>query len=185
VLEGVVRALNQFGYGAATTDVICRSARVARGGLLHHFPSKAGLMAAVADHCLERMADERRARRSQTEAAFEDILMGSLLEPYGVALSELIVASRSDGALKARLGPLMEHLIARQAHAGDSLARRWGVSDTATLATMVYLHMAARRGLAMLALAGAPQDITIEALALLRRYTFCMRKDLTTGDRQD
>jgi AcrR family transcriptional regulator len=169
VLEGAVDALNRLGYGGVTTTVVCEASGVTRGGLLHHFPSKAGLMAAAATHCLERLAIDRKARRANSPPAGDPVLEG-LLEPYGVALTEIIVASRSDPELGARFGPVIEDLMQRQAKAAENLAAAWGVGDRRRMQAMVYLHMAALRGLAMLSLAGGPERATLDALELLRDY---------------
>jgi len=169
VLEGAVAALNRFGYGAVTTTVLCETAGVTRGGLLHHFPTKAGLMAAVGEHCLARLADDRRTRR-RVPVENPDLIMQGLLEPHGVALMELIVASRSDVELKDRFEPVIEDLMRRQENAVAWRAEHWATNDVRRLRAMVYLHMAARRGLAMLALAGAPEEATADALGLLAEY---------------
>jgi AcrR family transcriptional regulator len=180
VLEGAVDALNRLGYGGVTTTVVCATSGVARGGLLHHFPTKAGLMAAAATHCLERLAIDRKTRRSRDlpDPTVGAVLEG-LLEPYGVALTEIIVASRSDSELKARFAPVIEELMQRQATAGENLAGRWGVEDLRRMRAMVYLHMAALRGLAMLSLAGAPEEATVDALDLLRDYRAQLRGRLS------
>jgi len=179
VLEGAVEALNRLGYGGVTTTVLCEASGVTRGGLLHHFPSKAGLMVAAAEHCLTRLADDRRERRQAGDASRRDVIMESLLEPYGVALMELIVASRSDPDLKARFGPVIDDLMRRQDHAVGKRAAEWGSGDLRRLHAMVYLHMAARRGLAMLVLAGAPADATADALELLAEHREEIRGKLT------
>ena len=57
VLDAFTRILVDDGERAATMDATARAARVSKGGLLYHFPSKSGLEAALVER-LERLAQE-------------------------------------------------------------------------------------------------------------------------------
>jgi len=84
----------------STNDVV-RRARVSRGALAHHFPTKADLVTAAAERLVERRGAEFRARfeaiapeRRTPERALE-VLWSFYDDPSGLALIELTVVSRN------------------------------------------------------------------------------------------
>src|SRR5688572_1554763 len=50
LLEATVRSLSERGYTRTSTTEVSRRARVSRGAQLHHFPTKAELVAAAVEH---------------------------------------------------------------------------------------------------------------------------------------
>src|SRR5262245_25277648 len=61
LLDATVAVLIERGYKATSTPVICRRARVSRGGSLHHFASKADLVTAAVEHLFRRRLEEMGA----------------------------------------------------------------------------------------------------------------------------
>src|SRR5580704_12862343 len=52
ILAAAVRCLNDVGYAQTSTVRVAAEADVARGSLLHQFPTRIDLILAVADHAL-------------------------------------------------------------------------------------------------------------------------------------
>lgn len=116
LLDAAVDCLCETGYAGLSTNEVVRRAEVSRGALAHHFPTKADLVAAVAEQLMRQRADEfaRRfgdrpaGRRTGPEAL--DVLW-SLYDDRGFfALLELTVAARSDDELRALLASMPEQL---------------------------------------------------------------------------
>lgn len=62
IRKAAVMCLYKRGYGATTTVSVASTAKVSRGAMLHHFPSKADLMPAALAHVLEEnVADFSKA----------------------------------------------------------------------------------------------------------------------------
>src|SRR2546422_865240 len=61
ILDAAVDTLIELGYARTTTLEVQRRAELSRGALLHHFPSKAGLLAATIEHLAEMRGRELRA----------------------------------------------------------------------------------------------------------------------------
>jgi AcrR family transcriptional regulator len=55
LLSVAARLASERGMGAVTLDAVAASADVSKGGLLHHFPSKASLLEAMLDSLLDRL----------------------------------------------------------------------------------------------------------------------------------
>ena len=167
LIEATIDCLNRVGYAGTTTLLVNEVSGVTRGGMLHHFPSKVDLLIATAEHCLARMRDERRARAAAGGHIFG--LMEVERGRFGVALTEIMLGSRSDPALADRFKPVGELILARQRRAAAMTTEREGLEDPAVMEAMVWLTMGAIRGMSLMQLAGVDSGYTDQALTLLRK----------------
>jgi AcrR family transcriptional regulator len=107
LLDAAIDCLVERGYAATTTIETARRAGVSRGAQLHHFPTKADLLASAVEHLFDR-------RRAEFLDAFEAIdpdadrldaaldLLWSMFQGRAfVAWTELWVAARTDPELAA------------------------------------------------------------------------------------
>jgi AcrR family transcriptional regulator len=110
VLDATVDALVEDGYAATTISHIQERAGVARGTLLHHFPTRAALLVAVVEDIAARRLDvlDRRAgaRPSGDWDEAIDLVWRDLQSPAFLAALELWVAARTDPALRSALAPV-------------------------------------------------------------------------------
>lgn len=116
VLEAALECLAELGYGGTTTTAVAERAGVSRGAQLHHFPTRASLIAAAVEHLYARL-------RADYEKAFAKISPGA--DRLGAAIDlfwkvwqdarlhavlELHVAARTDQELAFALKPVaIEH----------------------------------------------------------------------------
>lgn len=107
LLDATIACVVQHGYAGASTPVICKRAKVSRGAQLHHYPTKAELVAAAVERLFEKRHEEFRRRLAQLPAAGSARLhaaLGALWEIYSsktlAAWMELVVAARTDAALR-------------------------------------------------------------------------------------
>ena len=153
IIEAAIHCLNRVGYGQTTTLLIQEQARVPRGTLLHHFPTRVDVMLAVAEHVvftnrkviIERLIAVPRGR--ERFFAMTDVCFEVFTEPPAIAFLEILIASRNDPVLGLRLPPLIEDLEKAQRDSIWDVARDIGVTDRAAVETMAELHQAAQRGL--------------------------------------
>lgn len=109
LLDAAVASLLEVGYARTTTLEVQKRAGVSRGALLHHFPSKATLLAAAIEHVVrERGADlERRLSAmpggGARSGAALDLLWSVYADPYIQVSIELWASSRTDAELRAAL----------------------------------------------------------------------------------
>jgi AcrR family transcriptional regulator len=129
VCEAAVAQLAEEGFHGASIVKVARRAGVSQGALQHHYPSKEALVVALADHLLARSVRWfARARMDLSVApdAFAEIVRRSWREQFKsadfAALLEILVASRTDEALRARLTPAL---------------RRWRAAIDAELAELL------------------------------------------------
>lgn len=175
LLEATIACLYELGYHRTSTVLVTARAGVSRGSLLHQFPSKADLMVAAAEH----IADLRgRAHVAGMEGVplgperltrLVDILWGQMSSPSGIARLEILLGSRSDLELAAKLTPLNARLDAMHRDLVWALARALGATDRKPIDAMVQLYAAALRGLSVDALFPESRAHVSAAVELLKQ----------------
>lgn len=112
LLDAALEVLAERGYAATTTVEVARRAGVSRGAQLHHFPTKAELLAAAVEHLYARRRAEYRAAVATMPAgedridASVDLLWSMFSGPTFPAWLELQVAARTDDELRPLVAEL-------------------------------------------------------------------------------
>lgn len=121
LLEAAFTCLLEGGYGATTVGHVQQQAGVARGTLLHHFPTRSALMGAVVEDVVERRLELLTTARDDDPAPASwddvvDLVWRELQSPAFAVALELWVAARTDAELRGAVGPL-ERRVGRETHA--------------------------------------------------------------------
>jgi AcrR family transcriptional regulator len=109
LLDATVDCLVRYGYAGTTTTRVTELAGVTRGAQVHHFPTRADLVAAAVRHlavrrtelALEKIAEVRQSP-DPLDAAL-DLLWEIHQGPVLYATIEMWVAARTDEELKEQL----------------------------------------------------------------------------------
>jgi AcrR family transcriptional regulator len=119
ILDATIACIIEGGYARATTVNVVKQAQVSRGALLHHFPTRATLVAEAIGHLagerlnmLKREARRMVPQHGGTGSAL-DLLWGSFSGDLFQAALELWVAARTDPDLRQALVPV-ERTIGRR-----------------------------------------------------------------------
>ena len=110
LIEATIACLDTYGYAATSINRIQEKASVSRGALTHHFPSKEDLIVATLDRLLISTLHPSLPSKDIHKAAglAEDLqfIARSLSRSRnGRALAEVLLATRTDVQLKARVAP--------------------------------------------------------------------------------
>ncbi len=114
LLDATVDCLARLGYAGTTTTEIAKRARVSRGAQLHHYPRKEDLVIASVEHVFRlRLEDFAKAfanvpAETDRRPIAVDLLWSMFQGPVFHAWLELIVASRTDKALREALRAMNE-----------------------------------------------------------------------------
>lgn len=130
VIEAAIVAISECGYAGASTTLIAAKAGVSRGAMVHHYPTRAALMAQVVQHVFEKEMVEYETARVRTGVGnrlydWPKLLWTVLSRPSGMAVLEILQATRSDGELAALVVPMQDAVeqsalgIMRGAFGGD------------------------------------------------------------------
>ncbi|MEZ5938589.1 MAG: TetR/AcrR family transcriptional regulator [Hyphomonadaceae bacterium] len=186
LISAAIDSLCTRGFGATTLQVVTDEAGVSRGAVLHHFPTKVDLMLAVAEYAAGKQNRHVARLLADTEPGMErflgitaatwDVMSG----PPAIALLEIMMGSRSDPELRQRLAPVMGELEAAQREGVWEEAERAGIKDRETIETMVYLHIAAMRGLVLDLMFSGDAGRVDAAVKLLVQYKLGLTGRLIT-----
>lgn len=102
ILEAAMTLFAEVGFHEATNAAIADRAKMTRGAMLYHFPTREDLLAAVVDHiqaqrsALFRAADEERPAGVDAADHAIDAYWRLLKTPPFLAFAELEAAARTD-----------------------------------------------------------------------------------------
>lgn len=153
LVEAAIATLVELGYSSTTTVEVVRRAGVSRGAMLHHFPTRADLLLATADHIMSSQSAFRRQLLRDVERgeprffAITDASWATMQQPEAVALIEMMLGARGDTELAERFATLMREGVKQREAGSAEVADDIGYADGRLIAAMVRLHTAAMRGL--------------------------------------
>jgi AcrR family transcriptional regulator len=155
LLDATIDCLVEDGYAGTTTTRIVERAGVSRGAQVHHFPTKAELVAEAVRHLAERRAEEFLGEAREVPAKgrrrFErvlDLLWRIHMGPLFAASVELWVAARADEDLRERLIEVEREIAALTSAAVNDIFP--DLADVPGFRDAVDSSLATMRGLALL-----------------------------------
>lgn len=176
LINATIDCLYRRGYAATTTIVVAEEAKVSRGAMLHHFPTRVDLLLAAAEHILEdqRASRAKALREAEPGAArlyaAADVSWNVQNRPSSVALIEIMMGSRSDAELQKGMAPFVKQMSEWRHEAAERAAERLGVDDVETMHDLIHLHLAALRGLLLELMFTRNVEEIESARNLLTRY---------------
>ena len=147
VLDATVDCLIELGYAGTTTTLISERAGVSRGAQLHHFPTKAELVAAAVEHLATRLGEDLQQQAAALPAdgdrvtAAIDLLWSRFSGPLFPAWLELWVAARTDPELAASLRPLEQRLRTGIEKQGRAMFAAGAGTDHEVIAQLTFYLM--------------------------------------------
>lgn len=172
LIDAAITCIHERGYHSTSTQLVAKLAGVTRGAVTHHFPTKTELMEAVVREVYARDLERYRAMfiAAGREGFFDLPEMGWQVvgTPSGVAVTEILLATRSDPELAEHLR-LLQLGIERSARArlGEWL-RLAGHQPGPKFNALHRLLVAAVRGLAIDSLFTQADDEIAVAIDLLK-----------------
>jgi AcrR family transcriptional regulator len=173
-----------LGYHQTSTVLVTERAKVSRGSMLHHFPTKADLMMATARHIVDhrRVAYHEHFSKLSTDREkflnLIDVLWSEFQTPSGIARIELMLGSRSDPELGPRFREFNAALDERTKEKVWERAQRIGIKDRKKVSAFTQLYSAAIRGLAIDTLSPRSLPDIKGAVALIKEFQLHMLETL-------
>lgn len=171
LIGATVGLLQRVGYSGTTTERVAEEAGVSRGALRHHFPTRAQLMADVVSAVYEQehaTYQEMAATkgRGKRVSDWPSMLWEVLSRPSGVAVLEIIQASRSDAELAELVAPLQARLEQMSVAA---MSERFGTDAGPERLAAIRFFVWAIRGLSI------AQALTMDPTEIDRSVVFFQR----------
>ncbi|KJZ64606.1 hypothetical protein VD17_17080 [Pseudomonas fluorescens] len=187
LIAAAIFCLHRLGYSATTVIKVAQEAQVSRGAMTHQFPTKVDLMLAVVQHVFEDEVEQYKRLLSTAGTSreilfsFPHIMWEVLRRPDSMAVTEILMASRSDPALAEGLKPT-QRAIERAAGEGvKMILQDAGFDLRPDGAAIQRLFVAAMRGLAIDSLfAGSSKEIhaSVDALVMILHLLYPTPADL-------
>jgi AcrR family transcriptional regulator len=176
ILAAAVRCLAENGYAQTSTVRVAEMAKVARGSLLHQFPTRIDLILAVADFAARVQGQLIRGGLGDLPPGRErfiasvDATWAAFKSAESRALLEITVATRYDPELAASIPDFAERFQAGVSRGAQRFATNNGLVDEKGEATAERrLMLVALRGLAAETALSGPDADPAPVLALLKR----------------
>jgi AcrR family transcriptional regulator len=176
ILAAAVRCLSDVGYAQTSTVRVAAEAKVARGSLLHQFPTRIDLILAVAQHAAATQGEFIRVGLAELPAGRErfvgsvDVTWRAFQQPESRALLEIIIATRYDNELADRIPGFAQRFEAGVARGAHRFAEASGLRDERGEAAVERrLILVALRGLAVETMLSGGEAEPEAVISLLKR----------------
>lgn len=153
ILTAMVRCIGQFGYAGTTVEHVMAETGLSRGSVLHQFRNRIELTVATAEYTMQfAMSDTRRRAEAIADpfervASYAQTMWETQSQPEGVALSDILLATRWDEELAAAIRPITDWVEAEVSAELLKLATDAGFADPAAFVPHGWLLLATVRGL--------------------------------------
>jgi AcrR family transcriptional regulator len=155
ILDAAINCLATHGYARTTTQLIAETAEISRGAMLHHYPTKGELVAAIIAFCFYKrmeMLSEGVRNISEMQRVREfaglEILWRSFFTREHRAYLELNIAARTDPEVREIFAPQARRFTETWRGAGLRVFPEWA-GDPRRLAQASNLVEAVLEGLAL------------------------------------
>lgn len=150
LLDATIECIVELGYARTSTTLVCERAGLSRGAQVHHFPTRAALVAAAIERLFTRRHQEfRDSLQSQpdVDSAFAE-LWQLYSGPTLHAWMELLIAARTDEVLREQLRAVDERFFDE---AKQTCRKLLGLvdADEATVAAVARMILSELDGLAL------------------------------------
>jgi AcrR family transcriptional regulator len=187
LLDATLASLEEVGYGRTSTVEVARRAGVSRGAHLHHFPTKAELVADAVRHLFARRHAEfleafrRLDRKTARLDAAIDLLWSMVRGPTFVVWLELVVAARTDPELARAVHALSREF---QETVEETFRALFPGADDGNPFVEVAPHFAFSllEGMALTGLATGVDGDAIGGVAALKRLARLVLPQTMTGE---
>ncbi len=154
LIQAAITCLYRTGYSATTVSAVADEAGVSRGAMTHQFKAKTDLMLAVVQSVFESDSDAYNRSIREMEPArwlerLPQTMWGVMSQPSGVAVMEIMLASRSDPDLGDQLRTLQKSIDERAHQWSAERVRAAGLVPVPQAEAIHELYVAAVRGLSL------------------------------------
>lgn len=173
LIAATITTLHEKGYAATSTTLVAQLARVSRGAMLHHFPTKVHLMAATiyAVYASDIEAYQATRREGGDDDGLDrliDTAWSRFRSPGGIAQTEIWMAARSDADLAAAVLPVHAEIISQSVQ-GLHLVLMDLVGDKSLKAEHILTYLVSSlRGLSIQCVLGSPEAELQTGVALVK-----------------
>lgn len=153
IIAAMLTCIVRSGFAATTVEHVMVEAGLSRGSVLHQFPTRLELSVASAEYAMREVMAEARARAVAVQDAYErlasyaDTLWETQSQFHGLAVTDILLATRWDQELALALQPVTSEIEIQIHDELLQLAREAGLADPEGYVPHGWLLLASVRGL--------------------------------------
>lgn len=180
IMCAVIDILDQQAFSALSNSRIVASAGVSSGAVMHHFPTRADLLAETVRFAYNRLCDWRAAQLETFEPglprfrAVIDLAWATARKPEGIAVNEIRISARSNEALATAVRPALSSIANDYGRFIGRLVRAAGMEPTQEVQGLSSTAAMALRSLSIDRMTNPSPQMVENVLLSLRT----MREDL-------
>ncbi|PKB13444.1 TetR family transcriptional regulator [Novosphingobium kunmingense] len=174
IVTAMIACIVRSGFAATTVEHVMAEAGLSRGSVLHQFPTRLELVVASAEHAMRRMMDAGRAFAAAIDdpydrlACYADNLWANHSHPHGLAVTDILLATRWDADLAQALLPVTSEIELQIQDEFLKLAREAGVADPQAFVPYGWLLLASVRGLIIEHKLNPERPMILEAIEVMK-----------------
>jgi len=140
ILEAAIQCIIDYGYARTTTSLIAEYAKVSRGAMMHHFPSRQAVLKATIKYLHKKRLSEYKKMMEAIGIPLREMNREKIAQsvgeawkyvnlPSSVAYQEILMASRTDQELRQVLEPLEQDFEKSFIERGRKMFSPWAGRD--------------------------------------------------------
>ena len=153
ILKAMVTCIGRMGFAATTVEQVMAETGLSRGSVLHQFRNRIELAVATADYAMQCNFRESLMRTLAIADPYDrllhyaEVMWEAQSLPEGIALIEILLATRWDEELLAALHPITSLVEMEVEIELRALATEAGLPDPEAFVSYGWLLLASVRGL--------------------------------------
>lgn len=174
IMDAVIAILHEQAYAALSNSRIVARAGVSSGAVMHHFPTRADLLASTIRYAYDRLTAWRADQLEQLEPglprfrAIIDLAWATARTPEGIAVNEIRISARSDPALAAAVTPALSSIANDYGRFIGKLVRCAGMEPTKEIQGLSSTAAMALRSLSIDRMTNPSEQMVENVLLSLR-----------------
>lgn len=180
IMCAVIGILHEQAFSALSNSRIVTRAGVSSGAVMHHFPTRADLLAHTIRFAYDRLTVWRAEQLEQLEPglprfrAVIDLAWATARSPEGIAVNEIRISARSDPDLAAAVTPALSSIANDYGRFIGKLVRQAGMEPTREIQGLSSTAAMALRSLSIDRMTNPSAQMVENVLLILRS----MREEL-------
>lgn len=180
IMSAVVEILHEQAFSALSNSRIVARAGVSSGAVMHHFPTRADLLAQTIRFAFDRLCDWRTAQLELLPEglprfrAVIDLAWATARSPEGIAVNEIRISARSDPELARAVTPALSEIAHYYGRFIGKLVRQAGMEPTQEIQGLSSTAAMALRSLSIDRMTNPSPQMVENVLLALRT----LREDL-------
>ncbi len=169
ILKAMVTCIGRAGFSATTVEQVMAETGLSRGSVLHQFRNRIELAVATADYVMQWALRDSHTRMQriadpyQRLAGYAEVMWETQSQPEGIALIEILLATRWDGELAEALHPITSWVEREVEIELRDLATNAGLPDPEAFVPQGWLLLASVRGLLIEFSMGTRRPMIVQA----------------------